>query len=47
MKMHLINILNQLKASEKEKEKAVEYFKTNMVSYLTVDLFVNKLRSNG
>ena len=47
MKMHLINILNQLKASEKEKEKAVDYFKTNMVSYLTVDLFVNKLRSNG
>ena len=47
MKMHLINILNQLKASEKEKEKAIEYFKTNMVSYLTVDLFVNKLRSNG
>ena len=47
MKMHLINILNQHKASEKEKEKAIEYFKTNMVSHLTVDLFINKLRSNG
>ena len=47
MKMHLINILNQNKASEKEKEKAIEYFKTNMVSHLTVDLFINKLRSNG
>ena len=47
MKMHLINILNQHKASEKEKEKAIEYFKTNMVSHLTVDLFINELRSNG
>ena len=47
MKMHLINILNQHKASEKEKEKAIEYFKSNMVSHLTVDLFINKLRSNG
>ena len=46
MKMHLINILNQHKASEKEKEKAIEYFKTNTVSHLKVDLFINKLRSN-
>jgi len=46
MKMHLINILNLHKASEKEKEKAIEYFKTNTVSHLTVDLFINELRSN-
>ena len=26
MKMHLINILNQLEASDKEKEKAIESF---------------------
>src|SRR5690606_5281330 len=32
MKMHLMNILNQLEASLEEKEKAVEYFKTNVVS---------------
>ena len=47
MKMHLINILNQQKATDKEKEKAIEYFKTNTVSHLKVDLFINKLRSNG
>ncbi|MDB9712486.1 hydroxymethylglutaryl-CoA reductase, degradative [Flavobacteriaceae bacterium] len=46
MKMHLINILNQHKASDSEKEKAIEYFKTNTVSHLKVDLFINKLRSN-
>ena len=46
MKMHLINILNLHKATEKEKEKAIEYFKTNTVSHLTVDLFINELRSN-
>jgi len=47
MKMHLINILNQQKATDKEKEKAIEYFKTNTVSHLKVDLFIKKLRSNG
>ena len=47
MMMHLINILNQQKATDKEKEKAIEYFKTNTVSHLKVDLFIKKLRSNG
>jgi hydroxymethylglutaryl-CoA reductase len=47
MKMHLINILNQQKATDKEKEKAIEYFKTNTVSHIKVDLFIKKLRSNG
>mgnify|MGYP001359111539 FL=1 len=46
MKMHLINILNQHQASDKEKEKAINYFKTNTVSHLNVDVFINKLRSN-
>jgi hydroxymethylglutaryl-CoA reductase len=46
MKMHLINILNQHKASDEEKEKAIDYFKTNTVSHLKVDLFIKKLRSN-
>ena len=46
MKMHLINMLNQHKASDKEKEKAIEYFKKNTVSHLTVEKFINKLRSN-
>ena len=30
MKMHLLNILNQLGASQKQKEEAIEYFKKNM-----------------
>ena len=47
MKMHLINILNQQKATDKEKEKAIEYFKTNTISHLKVELFIKKLRSNG
>ena len=46
MKMHLINMLNQHKVSDKEKEKAIEYFKKNTVSHLTVEKFINKLRSN-
>jgi len=46
MKMHLINMLNQYKASDKEKEKAVEYFKKNIVSHLNVEEFIHKLRYN-
>ncbi len=45
MKMHLMNILNQLKASKVEKELAVEYFKTNVVSHSSVFSFLEKLRS--
>ena len=44
MKMHLMNILNQLEASLEEKEKAVEYFKTNVVSNSAVVDFVNSLK---
>ncbi len=33
MKMHLLNILNQLDATEEEKAKLVEYFKENVVSF--------------
>ena len=46
MKMHLINMLNQHKASDIEKENAIEYFKKNTVSHLNVEKFINKLRSN-
>jgi hydroxymethylglutaryl-CoA reductase len=45
MKMHLINILNQLDASKEEKEKGVEYFKENIVSHSSVVSFLEKLRS--
>jgi len=33
MKMHLLNILNQLEATEEEKESIVEYFKDKVVSH--------------
>jgi hydroxymethylglutaryl-CoA reductase len=40
MKMHLLNILNQLEATEEEKVKIVDYFKDNVVSYsAAVEIF--------
>ena len=44
MKMHLNNILNQLRASEPEKEKAHEYFKDRTVSYAAVEKYLESLR---
>ncbi|OAD91547.1 hydroxymethylglutaryl-CoA reductase, degradative [Aequorivita soesokkakensis] len=45
MKMHLMNILNQLEATKEEKENAVEYFKENAVSHSSVVSFLEKLRN--
>lgn len=45
MKMHLMNILNQLKASQDERLKAVDYFKTHTATHAEVIAFVEKLRS--
>ena len=42
MKMHLLNILNQLNASEAQKEAAITYFKTNPVSHSAVANFLEK-----
>jgi hydroxymethylglutaryl-CoA reductase len=44
MKMHLLNILNQLEATEKEKEDIVEYFKSNVVTFPAVTDVFTKLR---
>ena len=44
MKMHLNNILNQLKASDEEQRKAREYFKDKTVSYAAVEQFLQSLR---
>ncbi len=44
MKMHLLNILNQLEATEEEKAKIVEYFKTNTVSFSAVEAAFKKVR---
>ena len=40
MKMHLLNILNQLKANATQKEEAIEYFKTTPVSFSAVTEFL-------
>ena len=40
MKMHLLNILNQLNATNGQKEKATEYFKTTAVSHNAVTTFL-------
>lgn len=53
MKMHLLNILNQLGATEDEKNKVVEYFKDHVVSYAeTVKVFseirgINSMQNAG
>lgn len=46
MKMHLMNILNQLEASEKEKKQAIGYFKTHKVSYRSAQDFLMRTRIN-
>jgi len=45
MKIHLINILNSLNASDSEKIKARNHFSQNKVSYNSVVDFLNKLRT--
>ena len=42
MKMHLINILNSLEASEEQKKKAIEYFNTQKISVNNVREFLSK-----
>ena len=45
MKMHLMNILNQLEATSEEKKKAIEYFTTTAVSHSAVTKFITSIRS--
>lgn len=44
MKMHLLNILNQLEAGNMEKERAKTYFSDKVVSFQAVAEFLKKLR---
>ena len=44
MKMHLMNMLNKMEASESEKEQAIIYFKENVISHSTVVGFIEKIR---
>lgn len=45
MKMHLLNILNQFKATDKEKLQLVEHFKKNTVTHSAVVEAIEKLRA--
>ncbi|MFC2110844.1 hydroxymethylglutaryl-CoA reductase [Bacteroidota bacterium] len=47
MKMHLLNILNNLAANENEKTKAVEFFKTRIVSFNLVEKFLTDYRKTN
>ncbi|SIQ87942.1 hydroxymethylglutaryl-CoA reductase, degradative [Maribacter ulvicola] len=44
MKMHLLNILNQLGANENEKATLTEYFKTNPVTHHGVEIQLSSIR---
>ena len=44
MKMHLMNILNQFKATEVEKLKLIEHFKTNVVTHSSVVEAIEEIR---
>ena len=46
MKMHLMNMLNQLQATQTEKEAAITYFKSNKVTHSAVDSFIKKSRKS-
>ena len=45
MKMHLMNILNQLNATPDEKQQTVNHFKANTVTHSAVVTFIEELRS--
>ena len=47
MKMHLINILNSLDASDAEKKQLINHFKTNIVSFNSVEKELSNIRKNG
>lgn len=46
MKMHLLNILNHLEATEEERHFALEYFKDKVVSYTTTRVMLEQYRSS-
>jgi hydroxymethylglutaryl-CoA reductase len=47
MKMHLLNILNQLGATEAQKEKAKIYFSDKVIAYAEVKAFLERLQGQG
>ena len=47
MRMHLLNILNHLNATEKEMKEAISYFKDKVVSFTAVREFLEWFRSKA
>ena len=45
MKMHLMNILNGIQATDTEKASAVKHFKANQISHSGVISFIEKQRA--
>jgi hydroxymethylglutaryl-CoA reductase len=45
MKMHLQNILNQMKATDEESEKALAYFDDRVISFAGVRAYLSELRA--
>jgi hydroxymethylglutaryl-CoA reductase len=45
MKMHLMNILNQLEATKTEKDRALVYFTNNTITHSSVVSYIEQLRS--
>ena len=45
MKMHLMNMLNQLEATTSEKETAINHFNENQISHSAVMSFIEKIRT--
>ena len=46
MKMHLLNILNQIGANQSEKEAMIKHFTTNVVSFNAVEQALAAWRKN-
>ncbi|WP_031427824.1 hydroxymethylglutaryl-CoA reductase, degradative [Flavimarina sp. Hel_I_48] len=44
MKMHLMNILNQMSANDDEKSQAINHFKTHKVTHSAVEHYVESIR---
>ena len=45
MKMHLMNMLNQLEVSNQEREQTITYFENKTISYSAVENYIASLRS--
>jgi hydroxymethylglutaryl-CoA reductase len=45
MKMHLMNILNQMQATEQEKTLVIDHFKSNTVTHSAVVSLMNEIRA--